>query len=204
MNRVTPPAVSVLTTVFNGERFVAEAVRSVLDEDLDLEVVVVDDGSTDGSAAAVEAIEDPRITLVRQRHLGRAMALNEALERSRGGYVAVLDADDLALPGRLTVPVTYLDEHPDVVLVGSGSWVFVDETGKELGRRTAPVEDDAGIRQLLRHQYSPFPHSTVTARREAMLAIGGYDPELALSLDIDLFVRLAAHGRLAVLPATLA
>ncbi len=199
-----PPTVSVLTTVFNGEHFVAEAVQSVLaTTDVDLEVVVVDDGSTDGTAVQLAAIDDPRVTVLSREHEGRAAALNAAAARSSGRYLAVLDADDIALPGRLADPVAFLEAHPDVDLVGSGTWVFVDEAGHELGRRPGPAVDDAGIRRLLRRQYAPFPHSSITVRKGALDAVGGYDVDLTVGLDVDLYIRVGGQGRLAALPQPL-
>jgi glycosyltransferase involved in cell wall biosynthesis len=199
------PVVSVITTVYNGHCFLDACVRSVLDEaEPALELVVVSDGSTDGTEGYLEGLADPRVTTAIGPRRGRAAALNDAIGRSRGRYLAILDADDVALPGRFARSMAYLDAHPDVVAVGSASWVHIDGEGHELGRRHLPVETDGAIREMLRHERVPFPHSTVTLRREAVEAVGGYDEHLVHAADLDLYVRLAPHGQFAALAEPLA
>jgi glycosyltransferase involved in cell wall biosynthesis len=198
------PVVSVVTTVLDGERFIEECVRSVLDQPLaEVEVVVVDDGSTDDTAAVLAGIDDPRLVVVGRPHLGRGKALNEAVAHSTAPLVAVVDADDRCLPDRLTATVDFLSEHPDVDLVGSATWLYIDEAGNELGRRPAPITTDLQIRRVLRRHFAPFPHSSVTMRRSAFDAVGGYDEDLLLDVDLDFYVRLAGHGRLAAVTAPL-
>ena len=198
------PVVSVITTVYNGERFLAESVESVLAQaGVDLELVVVDDGSTDGTAAVLDRIVDPRAVVVRCGRRGRAAALNEAIAHSRGSYLAVQDADDRCLPGRLAVSVGLLEERPDLVLVGGGEQVLIDEHGTELGRRPGRAATEAEIRQALRAHHSPFPHSSVTMRRAAVEQAGGYDESLLVDLDLDLFIRLADRGGFASVPDAL-
>jgi hypothetical protein len=116
------PALTVVMTVYNGSPYVEEAVNSLLAQDFDdFELVIVDDGSTDGTAEALARRTDPRMRLVRRAHAGRVAALNHAVGLARGRYLANLDADDVALPGRLALPVRFLDDHPDVAVVGSPS-----------------------------------------------------------------------------------
>lgn len=197
---MTPPDLSVVTTVYNGARFVADCVRSVQAQDgPSIEHVVVDDGSTDATATVLARFDHPGLVILKRPRIGRGRALNEALAACRGRYVAILDVDDVALPGRLSRPTAHLDAHPDVDLVGSGHWVYVDEAGAELGRRREAATTDAMVRRLLRRRRAPFAHSSVTARRAALEAVGGYDEDLLVALDLALYVRIAAHGHLAVL-----
>src|SRR5262245_33145279 len=130
-NRVTTVPVSVVLPVFNAARFLPEAVRSILGQTYDaFELIVVDDGSVDGSGelAADLAASDPRVEVIRRRHEGLVPALNAGLERARGHYVARMDADDVAHAERFQRQVAYLDAHPASVAVGSAMEV-VDADG---------------------------------------------------------------------------
>jgi glycosyltransferase involved in cell wall biosynthesis len=196
------PAVSVVMTVFNHRPFVQDAVDSLLAQDYrDFELLVVDDGSTDGSAAAVTGRPDPRLRLVRLAHQGRVAALNHAVALARGRYLAVLDADDLALPGRLALPVRFLDANPRVGAVGSAVQPLLGATGRRATRRLP--RSDAAIRLafLVRN---PMFHSSVTYRAAALADIGGFDPAVSSGIDNDALLRLAARWRLANLDTPLA
>jgi len=197
-----PPAVSVIMTVYNHRRFVADAVDSLLAQDYrDFELLVVDDGSTDGSAAAAASHSDPRLRLIRLAHHGRVAALNHAVALARGRYLAVLDADDLALPGRLELPVRFLDANPLVGAVGSAVQPLLGATGRRARRRLP--RGDAAIRLafLVRN---PMFHSSVTYRAAALAEIGGFDPAVSSGIDNDALLRLAARWRLANLDTPLA
>lgn len=195
---------SVITTVFNGERFLAESIGSVLaQEGVSFELVLVDDGSTDGTGEVLAAVTDSRVVVVRGPWQGRGKALNEAIARSRGAYLAVQDADDRSLPDRLARSVEHLEAHPDVDLVGAGEWRYIDETGAEVGRRPGAAATDDELRRLLRAHHSPFPHSSVTMRRGAVERVGGYDEDLLVDDDLDLYIRIAAGGRLGIVPGAL-
>ena len=197
------PAVTVVMTVRNGLPHVEEAVDSVLGQDFDdFELIVVDDGSTDGTADALAGRADERLRLVRRPAEGRVAGLNHALRLARGRYVANLDADDVALPGRLAIPVHFLDEHPEVAVAGSAVQPFV---GPAEGRRPRRLpRSDLGIRWsfLLRN---PIFHSSATFRADALAAIGGYDPAWTdLLVDADLLLRVGRRHRLANLGVPLA
>jgi glycosyltransferase involved in cell wall biosynthesis len=200
-NRIgSGPAITVVMTVYNGLPFVEEAVDSVLGQDFDdFELVVVDDGSTDGTADVLARRSDPRLYLHRRPHQGRVAALNHALALARGRYVANLDADDVALPGRLALPVRFLDEHPEVAAVGSA---VVARVGRP-GVRRLPRSDRA-LRWsfLLRN---PVFNSSVTFRTSALAEVGGYDPAWTdMLLDADLLLRLGRRHKLANLGVPLA
>jgi glycosyltransferase involved in cell wall biosynthesis len=197
-----PPAVSVVMTVYNHRRFVEDAIDSLLAQDYrDFELLVVDDGSTDGSAAAVASHSDPRLRLIRLAHHGRVAALNHAVALARGRYLAVLDADDLALPGRLELPVRFLDANPLVGAVGSAVQPLLGATGRRARRRLP--RGDAAIRLafLVRN---PMFHSSVTYRAAALAEVGGFDPAVSSGIDNDALLRLAARWRLANLDTPLA
>ena len=192
------PVVSVLVTVRNGLPHVVEAVDSVLGQDFgDFELVVVDDGSTDGTAEALARRGDERLRLVRRAPEGRVAALNHGLGTARGRFVAILDADDVALPGRLSVPVRYLEDHPRVALVGAAIQPYV---GQRRRPRRLPRSDRA-IRWSFLFR-NPIFHSSATFRAEAAAAVGGYPA--AITDDAGLWLRLGRHHPLANLEVPLA
>jgi len=195
------PAVSVVVRVFNAERYLREAVESVLAQSCaDFELLAIDDGSTDASVAMLHAFCDPRIRVVSQPNGGKIAAAARGLSEARGRYVAILDADDRAAPERLAKQVAYLDAHPNAVMVGS-ALAIVDERGARVGIRKYP-ESDAALRKAITI-YNPFGHSTLMYRRDAARTAGGYDPRYIIE-DWDLSLRLMKLGDVANLPEVLA
>src|SRR5437667_69069 len=128
------PKVSVVCASFNHEKFVRDAIMSVLTQSFqDFELLITDDGSADDTVAAIRAIDDPRIALAAfPRNYGACIALNHAVARAKGQYVAVLNSDDLFLPGKLERQVAFLDAHPDIGAVFANQ-TFIGEDGKALG-----------------------------------------------------------------------
>jgi Glycosyl transferase family 2 len=184
--------VTVLMAVHNGEPYVREAVRSVLDQTFtDFELVVVDDASADATAAIVERHGDPRIRLLRnERNLGQVPSLNRGLNEARGAYVARLDADDVCMPTRLTRQVEVLDAEPQVCLVGS--WMqAIDAGDRRLGTLEKTLSDyvDFLYHTLIMRVY--VSHPAAMYRREPVLTLGGYDESTAPSEDKDLWRKLA-------------
>jgi glycosyltransferase involved in cell wall biosynthesis len=195
------PKVSVLMNVFNGVAYVRDAITSILTQTFpDFELIVVDDGSTDGTSQVLSTIHDPRLRVVRQANRGIAPTCAAHLPLCRGEYVARMDADDLARVDRLQRQVGFLDEHPEHTLCGS-SLLIIDELARVVGRREYPVEDDAVRAVLL--DFNPFAQSAVMFRREAALTAGGYDSAAHYVEDYDLWLRMARRGRVHNLPEPL-
>ncbi len=137
------PLVSIITTVWNCRRFVAEAIQSILLQDYpNFEYIVVDDGSDDGTIEEIRKFEgDSRLrTLYLGENLGRIVSLNKALDMAQGKYAAIHDADDVSLPHRIFKQVEFLEEHPDHVIVASNT-VEIDESGEVLAYPEKPVSD---------------------------------------------------------------
>jgi glycosyltransferase involved in cell wall biosynthesis len=192
---VTRPLVSVLMSVHNGVPWVRDAATSALTQTLaDLELIVIDDGSTDATADVLASLRDPRLRVERRERQGLTLALNRALELARAPLIARLDADDVALPDRLACQRQYLDAHREVGLLGTGARM-VDETGREVGVVRPPTDDAAIRRALIRA--NPFVHSSVIVRRSALDRVGGYDPSFPVAQDYDLWMRLSRVTRLA-------
>jgi hypothetical protein len=183
--------------VRDGEAFLAEAVRSVLAQTYeDLELVVVDDGSTDRTPVILDdfASRDMRVRPTRQPPGGLAKALNLACSHARGRYFARLDADDVALPERLALQVSFLEEHPDVAVVG-GSGILIDDDGNAFGLAEYPREDAAVAHQLKTGRV-PLMHSAAMIRASAFRASSGYRPVMEVAQDYDLWLRLVTYGRI--------
>ena len=198
---MTTPAVSVLMGVWNGAPRVREAIESVLGQTLgDLELVVVDDGSTDATASILGSFGDPRVRVTRQRRGGLTSALRSALGLARAPLLARLDADDVALPERLERQRDFLERHPEVGLLGTAARE-VDGIGREVGVVRPPTEDAALRGALIRH--NPFVHSSVMMRRSALEQAGGYDPSFPVAQDYDLWMRMSRVTRMANLPEAL-
>lgn len=192
------PTISVLLPVYNGERHLARALQSVLDQSFtDFELLVLDDGSRDGAPAILKrfAAADGRIRLVSRENRGLVATLNELIGMARGRYLARMDADDIALPDRFARQVAFLDAHPEVVCLG-GAQALIDEEGRYLTDLVPPT-GDAGIQARILAGHGAICHPTAMIRAEAMAAAGGYDPAMRHCEDLDLWLRLGEIGRLA-------
>ena len=195
---VKPPRVSVLMTVHNAAPYLRQAIDSILNQTCsDWELIAVDNGSTDESPNILASYLDPRIRVTALvEDIGRTPALRLAFDRVRGAYIAVLDADDRAHPARLTRQMAHLDEHPDVVLVGTWA-LHIDEAGHVVDRWTVPTDPQA------LHEWigwgNPIVHSSAMYRAAVASAVGGYPVECPYAQDLGLWLRLAQHGRLAMI-----
>jgi len=203
MTRRTP-TISVLMPVRNAERYLAQAVRSILGQTLgDFELILVDDGSTDRSRAIAEQFtrHDARVCVLRQSGGGGiAASLNTALAQAAGRYLARMDADDVARPRRLEKQAVYLDADRQCVAVGC--WIqHMDPFDVPLRIQALPSEHQEIDQAFLAGDCGVIAHPAVMMRREAVRRVGGYRGRY--SEDLDLFLRLGEVGRLANLPEVL-
>jgi glycosyltransferase involved in cell wall biosynthesis len=190
--------VTVLLPVHDGERYLAGAVESILAQTFsDFELLAIDDGSRDGSAALLEryARRDPRVRLVRRAHAGLVETLNAGLDLARGALVARMDADDVALARRLELQVARLDRNPDLVCVG-GAYEVIDAKGRRIDLVRPPEAPEQILAAALEGR-SPICHPAALYRRAQVLAVGGYDVAAPVAQDYDLWLRLMDVGRLA-------
>lgn len=186
----TSPAVSVVMPVFNVSPFVRLAVESVLKQTFaDFEMVVVDDGSTDGTVDALQSIVDSRVRIVEQKNAGSSAARNTGAQRTRAPYLAFIDGDDLWSQQKLAIHVEFLERHPEVDLTFSHS-AIINEKGAPLGRFSRPVRGYISFRELL-IQNVVHNGSAVVARRKALEEAGYFDTTLRSAVDHDLWLRVA-------------
>ena len=190
------PKVTVLMPVYNGEKYLREAVDSILGQTFrDFEFIIVDDASTDRGYEIARSYTDPRIVLVRnERNLGLTVSLNRGLELTRGEYVARMDCDDVSLPERLERQVAFMDANPDVGACGTWS-LDIDHAGNVVGRRELPLGEELNNfywRRSLSHPAAMFRFDREDGPR--------YDPACRYAQDYDLWFKVRARRRLANLP----
>jgi len=202
----TGPTVSVIMSVYNGEKYTPEAVESILAQTFgDFEFILIDDGSTDGSKAILEnyANRDPRVRLISRPNKGLTKTLNEGLGLARGDFLARMDADDISLPQRFEKQVAFLREHPECVCVGARV-LRVDPYGSPLSESDHKLTHEEIDHQLMEEGLGwAITHPVAMMRREPVATVGGYREQFKTSQDLDLWLRLAEVGRLANLPEIL-
>lgn len=194
------PLVTVLLPVYNAERFIAEAVQSVLNQTFtDFELLVIDDGSTDRSAEIIKRFSDPRIRYLKNETNQRLIkTLNRGLLEAKGEFIARMDSDDVCFPQRLERQLQFFKREQDVSVAGTFA-IRIDETGRHGSLIQKPVGSE-----LARSVWLPTPllHPTVMMRRNLVDKGFVYDETCLHCEDYDLWIRLAQAGyRLENLPA---
>jgi glycosyltransferase involved in cell wall biosynthesis len=194
------PSVTVLMAVYNAERFLREAVDSVLGQTFtDFELLVVDDGSTDSTMNVLRGYSDIRIRVIGLPENQKLVnARNVGVREARGQLIACMDGDDIAEPSRLEKQVAYMNAHPGVVLLGTG-FVWVDAEGHPFEETRFPHENSILQEKLLIGNY--FCTSSIVMRADAARGVGGFRSVAGwVAEDYDLWLRLAETGDIANLP----
>lgn len=198
------PTISVILPAFNAVAYVREAVASILEQTFgDFELILIDDGSSDETPAILDCLarSDTRIRLIHQENAGLVATLNRGLSLARGHYVARMDADDRAYPERFAAQFDFLEAHPEVAVLGSSAR-FIDCAGTIFGEWRVPASS-RGIKAGLLGGNCTLPHPSVMARREVLVAAGGYCDRFAHAEDFELWLRLSRAHRFANLPQPL-
>ncbi|MEA2337295.1 MAG: hypothetical protein QOE82_1302 [Thermoanaerobaculia bacterium] len=193
------PSVSIILPVWNGERFLVQAIESVLRQTYrSFELIVIDDGSTDSSRriALDLAQTDDRIVVVESEHQGIANALNAGIENARGNYLARMDADDVSRPARLEKQIAFMEEHPECVAVGANVDV-IDDDDETIGFISFPRSHPEIVQALITGATPSVAHPAMVMRKDAVLAAGGYRDAQSPSEDLDLWLRLIEIGEMA-------
>ena len=203
----TGPLVSVIIAAYNTAQYVGEAIESALAQTYSpVEVIVVDDGSTDNTRDVLAAYGD-RIIMLQQKNSGAAAARNTGLKAAHGEFMAVLDSDDVWTPDKLKRQMKLIEHCPELDLVFTKGRVM-DHEGKDLSIVLPDsIPETLPLRQIMEGAYmldgewfavladvNFIPHMSVLARISTVRSVGGYDPELRCTEDYHLYCRLAAGG----------
>ena len=202
----TPPGSEIPTVsmaVYNAEGFVADAINSVLNQSYsNFEFIIVDDGSTDGSAEILPrfARSDSRIRVIRQSNRGPAAAANTGLRAAVGDIVIKFDSDDIMMPNRIERQVAFMLEHPEVSVSTSCAYL-VNPEGRTVGKSHPQVNVDLGRAKKDPSYFVNIIHPASVMRKSHVLEVGGYSPNFKFGEDRELWGRLVTSGRtLAVQP----
>ena len=186
------PDVSVIIPAYNCEDYIVQAVESVLNqEDCLVEIVIIDDGSTDETEEVLKPYDD-RIRYVKQENQGVAAARNHGIAIAKGDFVAFLDADDYFLPGKLSLQSSMLTKRPDLGIIHSG-WQRVDHEGNKL-LDVRPWEQIPELDLANWLRWKPVLPSAMMFRREWLQYVGGFDPRFPPAEDTNLVLKLALKG----------
>jgi len=191
------PMISVIMSVFNGEKYLIEAVDSILCQTYsDFEFIIINDGSTDNTKEILETYQEKRLVILNNlNNIGLTKSLNKALSVAKGKYIARIDADDISLPIRIEKQVNFLNEHPDIGLIG-GMYKKIDTMGRVIEIITDLPKEDLFIRWRLLHKNS-FIHSCIMFRRGLVERNGFYDIDFKFSQDYELWSRLINYTKVA-------
>lgn len=188
---VNLPLVTVFMPAFNGEAYIEKAIQSVLNQSFtDFELLIINDGSTDGTLDIVRKFTDPRIRLIHNDgNKGLTFTRNRGIEEAKGQYIAILDCDDLAMPDRLKAQIAFLNSNPEIAMCG-GQAITIDESGKQIGNLNVMAGDKNISPELVFH--NTFINSTLMIKRSAMLESGGYR-DYSPAEDYELSYRISLH-----------
>ncbi|MEZ9909395.1 glycosyltransferase family 2 protein [Vibrio sp. 10N.261.51.A3] len=194
--------VTAIITVYNERELITRSIDSLLLQTLSaIEILIIDDGSSDGTPEVIEAIQDSRVRLIRGNRMGRAAALKLACEQAKGQYIANLDADDIAYPERLEKQAQFLDNNLDYAWVGCGEERRDTQRNEHIDR-IYPLTDQDIRRQCAK--CIPYTHSGITFRQSLVGEGINYDPLQPYLIDFEFFLRIARKYKVANLPEVLA
>lgn len=195
-----PPLVSVIVPTYNRARLIQEAIDSVLSQDYpNFELIVIDDGSTDNTAAIVGTINDLRLRYVQQNNRGRSNARNHALSLARGDFITFLDSDDLYLPRKISLQVDYLLTHPGTGMIYTSAYC-IDDDGNMLQHKYEATVSGMIYEQIAFFQPVTITLPTVMARHKVFEHIGGFDEKMHRFEDTDMWRRISKSYRIDALP----
>jgi glycosyltransferase involved in cell wall biosynthesis len=181
------PKISVIMCVHNGERYLREAIDSILGQTCtDFEFIITDDGSADGTPDIIRSYTDSRIRFIaNDDNIGLTRSLNRAIREARGEYIARQDADDVSLPARFAEQLAFMETSPDTAVLGTSVY-RINELGEVTGKMMLP--EDASARLLKHNQLS---HGSVMIRKTVLDEVGGYNELFRYGQDYELWLRIA-------------
>lgn len=196
------PEITVLMSVYNGEKFLREAIESILNQTYrDFEFLIINDGSTDSTKEIIISYNDPRIRVINnEQNIGLTRSLNKGLKLAKGKYIARMDADDISTPERLDKQLKYIKKRSDVGLVTS--WHEIIDGKKNCISIITGERSFENIYYFLTFG-NQFPHSSTLFRKKTVLDLGGYDEKYKRSQDYDLWFRLSRVTRIEMISEVL-
>lgn len=195
----TTPKASVVLPVYNGEKYLAEAIESVLNQTFrDFELILLNDGSTDDSLKIMRHYQsiDNRCKIISRENKGLIYTLNEGIELSKSEIIIRMDADDICVPDRFEKQIEFFEKYPDCVSVGSRI-ISMDEDGMHIRLWPLPLDHTGIDGQNIIGMSGGIAHPAAVFRKQAIQKIGGYDEKYKYAEDLDLFLKLAEIGKLA-------
>jgi glycosyltransferase involved in cell wall biosynthesis len=198
-----PVLISVVMPVYNCEKFVAEAIESILDQTFNsFEFIIINDHSTDHTPEILESYHDPRIQIYQNpSNLGLTRSLNIGLAQCNGKYTARMDSDDISHPSRFARQVNYLEKHPGTGVLGA-DYERITSDGIHTGNICSHRSDWELVHWMLSFE-NPISHPTVCLRTDLIRQVGGYNEDFRYTQDYDLWGRLAKCTHMENLPETL-
>ena len=196
MNRVkkNSPQVSVVMSVYNSEKYLREAIDSILNQTFkNFEFIIINDGSTDRSLEIIQSYNDDRIRFINQENTGLAKALNNGIAIARSDYIARMDADDIAYPERIQKQYKFLLNNPEYIIVGSNANI-IDMEGNFVHHSNLPIKNEEMKGKL---PETRFIHPSVMFRKDSFYKAGKYPEYMLKAQDYVLFNRMAKYGKFA-------
>ncbi len=195
-------SITVLMPAYNAQNYIGEAIHSVLQQTYThFELLIINDGSTDGTKNIINSFDDERIVLINKNHEGVSAALNYGLMHAKGKYIARFDADDVCVSDRLQNQIVFLESHPEYVLTGSDAEYMLENGEFLFSFKCIAHEYDEIFRKL--YFYCPFIHSSVMYRKDTVIEAGGYSEHAHHFEDYFLWTQLAKKGKLHNIPKPL-
>lgn len=186
------PTISIVMSVFNGERYLALAMESILNQTYgDYEFIIVNDGSSDKTEQIIKQYDDQRIHYIYQDNAGLPVALNKGIAAASGEYIVRMDADDISLPDRLEYQVKFMQDHPEIDLMG-GQVYLIDENGHPAGVKLKPT--DSNIVSSALEFACTINHPTYIVKKALYDELGGYREQFIYAQDYDFLLRAKDMG----------
>lgn len=193
------PVITVVIPAYNAERTLEETVRSVQAQTFsDIEIIIINDGSTDQTRNLIENLTDPRIKVFSYENSGVAVARNRGVTHAAGEFIAFIDADDLWMPDKLELQLSALKQHPEAGVAYSWNYFYYEQTGAQIPGHVANFEGD--VYAFLLQENFLANGSNPLIRRQAIDQIGGFDPTFPHCADWDFYLRLAAQWQFVRVP----
>jgi len=202
MNQKSNPLVSVLIPTYNSELYIKDTLESILNQTYkNLEIIIIDDASTDSTLKIVKKYKDKRIKIyINNKNLGIAKNMNKGIRLSNGKYLAIMDADDWSYPYRIEEQVKLMEKDEEVVLC-AGYMDICDENLNVKTTRTYPLKDKEIRRAMVK--YDPISHPSSMWRKDALLKTDLYSKNFPICRDYDLIVRISKFGKYENVPKSL-